>query len=190
MTSPAPPPGLDPAALAQHRPALLRYALLQLRQPHWAEDAVSDTLLAALERPQAFQGAAQLRTWLVGILKHKIIDILRHQQRVVQLETDDDGEALDDLLFTAEGHFREAPRTWGDPAARLGERQFIAILEACVELLPRQAGRVFLMREWLELSTDEICKEVGISPTNLWVILHRARLRLRECLQVKGFAAP
>ena len=80
------------------------------------------------------------------------------------------------------------PWTGAIPQARLGQLQFIHILEACVERLPAQTGRVFLMREWLELETDEICKELGITPTNLWVILHRARLKLRECLQLSGFA--
>jgi RNA polymerase sigma-70 factor (TIGR02943 family) len=185
---PQPASAIDPNALGEHRTALLRYARLQLRNEAWAEDAVSETLLAALERPRSFDGRAQLRTWLVGILKHKVVDALRRHQREVCLAQDDDGEDLDELLFQADGHFRERPMDWGDPQARLGQLQFIHILEACVERLPAQTGRVFLMREWLELETDEICKELGLTPTNLWVILHRARLKLRECLQLNGFA--
>jgi RNA polymerase sigma-70 factor (ECF subfamily) len=180
-----------PTQVQALRPQLLRYARNQLRNDAWAEDAVSDTLLAALEKPQAYQGAAQLKTWLVGILKHKVIDQIRRHRREISTATDADDEAyLDDLLFRADGHWREMPADWGQPAAALGQRQFFAVLEACVEHLPGQQGRIFLMREWLELDTDEICKETGVSATNLFVILHRARLRLRECLQARWFDAP
>jgi RNA polymerase sigma-70 factor (TIGR02943 family) len=170
------------------RGQLLRYARSQLRNDAWAEDAVSETVLAALEKPQAFGGQSQLKTWLVGVLKHKLIDQLRRQQRDAVLTTAEDDQDLDDLLFAADGHWREAPQPWGDPQASCGQRQFIAVLDACIESLPATQGRVFLMREWLELDTAEICKELQITPTNLWVLLHRARLRLRECLQERWFA--
>lgn len=177
------------ASLDSLRPRLLRYARLQLRNDAWAEDAVSETLLAALEKPDAYAGRAQPLTWLIGILKHKIVDQLRRQSReaVLLVDGDDDGEAFENALFNETGHFAEVPADWGDPQACLGERQFMAVLDACVEKLPNQLGRVFLMREWLELETDEICKDLGITPTNLWVMLHRARLRLRECLQLNWF---
>lgn len=171
------------------RPELLRYARHQLRQDSWAEDAVSETVLAALERPQAFQGGSQLKTWLVGILKHKLIDQLRRQSREATVLTTDDEADLDEALFRADGHWREAPKEWGDPEHDLRQRQFFDVLEACVEHLPPTQGRVFMMREWLELDTAEICKELAITSTNLWVLLHRARLRLRECLQAGWFDA-
>ena len=145
------------------------------------------TLLAALEKPQAFAGHSQLKTWLVGILKHKLIDQLRRHAREATVLTSDDGEDLDDLLFATDGHWREAPGTWVSPEASLGERQFFEVLEACMDHLPPTQGRVFLMREWLELSSDEICKELQLTPTNLYVQLHRARLRLRECLEIHWF---
>jgi RNA polymerase sigma-70 factor (ECF subfamily) len=176
--------------LDAHRGALLRYAQLQLRNKAWAEDAVSDTLLSALEKPKQFEGRSQLRTWLIGILKHKVMDILRRNQREVSLTKDTEEETdFEDALFQPDGHFREMPQDWGNPQAALGQRQFLAILEDCVEKLPAQTGRVFLMREWLELETEEICKELAITPTHLWVILHRARMRLRECLELNGYAS-
>jgi len=172
------------------RPQLLRFARTQLRNEAWAEDAVSDTLLAALEKPQAFSGLSQLKTWLVGILKHKVIDQLRRYAReATVLSDDDDGSELDELLFRANGSWRDAQPDWGDPAQHLRQRQFFEVLEACVQHLPPVQGRVFMMREWLELDSAEICKEMAISTTNLWVLLHRARLRLRECLQLGWFAA-
>ncbi len=171
------------------RPQLLRFARSQLRNDAWAEDAVSDTLVAALEKPQAFSGQSQLKTWLVGILKHKVVDQLRRHTREATVLVSEDGEDLDDALFDESGHWRELPQSWGDPEASFGQRQFFEVLEMCVENLPATQGRVFMMREWLELDTDEICKELSITSTNLWVLLHRARLRLRECLQARWFSA-
>ena len=177
--------------LAALRPYLLRFARLQLRNDAWAEDAVSETLLAALSKPAAFAQRSQLKTWLVGILKHKVVDILRQRSREVQLGDDesDASEELDALLFQEDGHFQNAPSDWGNPEQDLSSRQFMAVLEACAEKLPPAMGRAFLMREWLELSCEEVCKELTISQTNLYVMLHRARLRLRECLELNWFAS-
>src|SRR6187455_3225200 len=124
--------------LAEHRGYLMRFARLQLRNDTWAEDAVSETLLAALSKPQSFGSRSQLKTWLVGILKHKVIDILRQRQREVSLAQDDgDGsDELDALMFQADGHFAHRPADWGDPEQELGSRQFFAVLEACAEKLP------------------------------------------------------
>jgi RNA polymerase sigma-70 factor (ECF subfamily) len=169
------------------RPALMRFARVQLRNDAWAEDAVSETLLAALEKPQSFGGQSQLKTWLVGILKHKVVDQLRRHSREAVLESPDDEADFDDLLFAADGHWREAPPEWGDPEHALRERQFVEVLEACFEHLPGVQARVFMMREWLGLESAEICQELAITTTNLWVLLHRARLRLRECLQQSWF---
>jgi RNA polymerase sigma-70 factor (ECF subfamily) len=170
------------------RPQLLKYATLQLRNDAWAEDAVSETLLAALEKPQSFAGQSQLKTWLIGVLKHKLVDQIRRNCREMSL-TAEDGEDLDDALFLPDGHWREKPQDWGDPEHALRQTDFMRVLEACVEHLPGQQGRLFMMREWLELDTEEVCKALAISPTNLWVMLHRARLRLRECLQLNWFGA-
>jgi RNA polymerase sigma-70 factor (ECF subfamily) len=169
------------------RPQLLRYARAQLRNDAWAEDAVSETMLAALEKPQSFTGLSQLKTWLVGVLKHKLVDQLRRHTREATALTDEDAQDLDDGLFDATGHWRTPPVDWGDPEASCNRREFFEVLEVCVEHLPPTQGRVFMMREWLELDTTEICKELAISSTNLWVLLHRARLRLRECLQMRWF---
>jgi RNA polymerase sigma-70 factor (ECF subfamily) len=177
--------------LAQHRAYLLRFARLQLRNDAWAEDAVSETLLAALAKPQSFGNRSQLKTWLVGILKHKIIDILRQRQREVALVDEGDGtDELEALAFKADGHFMNEPADWGDPEQELSSRQFFEVLEACTEKLPPAMGRVFLMREWLEMSSEEICKELQLTSTNLYVQLHRARLRLRECLELNWFGRP
>jgi RNA polymerase sigma-70 factor (TIGR02943 family) len=177
--------------IADHRTYLLRYARLQLRNDAWAEDAVSDTLVAALSRPQAFAQRSQLKTWLVGILKHKVIDFLRSRRREVQWVDEGEGsDELDALVFQADGHFATPPADWGDPEQALASRQFFEVLEVCVDKLPPAMARVFMMREWLDMASDEICKELALTPTNLYVQLHRARLRLRECLELNWFSTP
>ena len=168
---------------------LMKFARLQLRNETWAEDAVSEVVVAALAKPQAFGNRSQLKTWLVGILKHKVIDALRqHGREVCQVNTsDDDEDPLEYLGFKADGHYIEAPAEWGNPEAQANSRQFFEVLEACTSQLPAVQGRLFLMREWLELSSEEVCKELAITPTNLYVQLHRARLRLRECLELNWY---
>jgi RNA polymerase sigma-70 factor (TIGR02943 family) len=169
---------------------MLKFARLQLRNDAWAQDAVSETVLAALSKPQAFGNRSQLKTWLIGILKHKVIDALRHHSREISgLDTSDDANAdpLDAIAFHQDGHFVESPADWGNPEQQLNSRQFFEILEACATQLPAVQARLFLMREWLELSCDEICKELDLTPTNLYVQLHRARLRLRACLELNWF---
>lgn len=177
--------------LVAQRGYLLRFARLQLRNEAWAEDAVSETVLAALAKPQAFQARSQLKTWLVGILKHKIIDAIRLRQREVMLDAgsgdDQNADLLEHMAFKADGHFAEKPADWGNPEQDLNNRQFMTVLDACAEKLPPTQARLFLMREWLEMPSDEICKELDLTPTNLYVQLHRARLRLRECLELNWF---
>lgn len=181
--------------VAEQRVYLLKFARLQLRNEAWAEDAVSETILAAIAKPQAFGGKAQLRTWLVGILKHKVVDNLRSNLREpnwadLRGNSDDDEsevDLIDALGFQQNGHFAESPADWGNPDRDLSQRQFMAVMDACLNKLPPVQGRLFLMREWLELDADEVCKTLEITSTNLYVQLHRARLKLRECLQLNWF---
>jgi RNA polymerase sigma-70 factor (ECF subfamily) len=171
------------------RPALLRFAVLQLRNDALAEDVVQDALIAVLEKPEQFAGQSSLRTYVTGILKYKIIDAIRSSARERPIETGYDqseAEAID-ALFAANGHIVDTPRHWGDPDATLEQKDFFRVLEICLEKLPEKTARIFLMREWLELDTDEICKELAISTSNAWVMLYRARLRLRECLDLHWF---
>jgi RNA polymerase sigma-70 factor (ECF subfamily) len=171
------------------RPALLRFALLQLRNESQAEDVVQDALIAVLEKPERFAGQSSLRTYVIGIMKHKIVDVLRSATRERQFEGADDQSDDDiiDSLFKEDGHTWEMPRNWGNPDATLEQKDFFRVMEICLERLPPKTARMFLMREWLELETEEICKELGCSTSNAWVMLYRARLRLRECLDLHWF---
>jgi len=184
---------VQPAAIEGERAYLLRYARLQLRDPALAEDAVQETLLAALEGAARFAGKSSLRTWLTGILKHKIIDHLRRAGREQPLTGGDDerseAEAVD-ALFAADGHWREFPAQWGNPDAALENSRFWVAFEECTQRLPARTARVFMMREIMDMPTEEICKELDITATNCWVMLHRARLTLRECLELQWFGKP
>ena len=174
--------------LEELRPYLMRYASLQLRDATSAEDAVQEALLAALTGEASFAGRANLRTWVTGILKHKIVDIIRRQAREPALpeEAEEDLDEFDGL-FTRNGHWAERPAGWADPDGALEQQQFWRALEMCLERLPERTARVFLMREHLGQETAEICKELGITPTHCWVLLYRARMTLRECLQQTWF---
>jgi RNA polymerase sigma-70 factor (ECF subfamily) len=168
------------------RPYLLRYASLQLRNREAAEDAVQDALLAALGAQASFAGRSNLRTWLTGILKHKIVDAMRRAGRERALEPADGEARIEDFdaRFDETGHWRDPPRDW--PAEALEQKEFLLALEKCLGVLPPRTGQAFLMREHLGFGTDEICKELGITSTHCWVLLYRARMALRECLE-KGW---
>jgi RNA polymerase sigma-70 factor (ECF subfamily) len=174
-----------PAELAALRPALLRYARLQVRDAALAEDLVQAALLAALQGLAGFRGEASALTWVTGILKRKLVDHWRGVAREAPLpDADDDGDPdLLDRLFRADGHWASPPRPWDDPEESLSQEGFLAVFEACLKGLAGQAGRVFALREVLELEADEICKDLGITPSNYWVLMHRARLRLRACVE-------
>jgi RNA polymerase sigma-70 factor (TIGR02943 family) len=176
------------------RPDLLRFARLQLRDAGAAEDAVQETLLATLTGSHSFESRSSYKTWLISILRNKIIDIIRDQGREVPASSLADDEAGDeqlaDTLFDRRGHWQaEArPARWADPEASFEQKQFWAVFEACLDRLPAKAARVFMMREFLGLETEEICKETGMSTSNCWVVLHRARQGLRTCLDTRWFA--
>jgi RNA polymerase sigma-70 factor (ECF subfamily) len=182
---------VNSAEIEQHRAYLLRYATLQLRDAAAAEDAVQETLIAALESWERFSGNSSVKTWLTGILKHKIVDHLRRQSREQPLVNGDDDERSEsdavDALFQRDGHWQTRPRHWGDPDQSLENKKFLEALEMCVQNLPAKTARVFMMRDVMEVDTDAICKELNITSTNCWVMLHRARLSLRECLEITWF---
>jgi len=187
-------PATDPrlSDIEAQRPYLMRYAMAQLRDPLLAEEAVQEALLAAVEGVASFRGHSTLRTWVTSILRYKIAD---QQRKAVQersrMETGDadsyDDEAWLDELFDETGHWRDPPQAWANPEAALEQRRFWEAFERCLERLPARGGRVFFKREVMGEDTDDICRAEGISVANCWVILHRARLGLRSCLELHWF---
>jgi RNA polymerase sigma-70 factor (ECF subfamily) len=180
---------LDPSRwLADHGDYLYSVARRQLRSDALAEDAVQETLLAALSARERYQGGAAVRTWLTGILKHKIVDLIRRQMRETDIPCDDDGVEDIDALFKSDGHWAENLRAWPTPEKDAELAQLRQILLKCTEGLKPAMARVFALRDVVGLETDEICKELAISSTNCWVLLHRARLLMRACLELNGFS--
>ena len=185
-------PLLTERTLAAQRPVLFRYALLQLHDSELADDAVQETLLAAWQSASGFEGKAGLRTWLIGILKHKIADHWRRSAREAVAPAfdrtgEDDGEAGEDDYFMSSGHWNGGPKAWADPEAALKQQEFWAIYELCQNNLPPKMANVFMLRGLVGLEADEVCREAGLSDANYWVTMHRARLRLRECLEIRWF---
>ena len=188
----------DPGAwLDAHGNYLYRYALFRLRDAALAEDAVQETLLAALQAYASFAGRGALRTWLVGILKHKITDQFRRQAREAQAPTREGEEFAHEEFFCAQGEWKEhweeayAPADWqASPAALVEQNEFWLIFQDCLAPLPARISSAFVMREVDGLSSEEICKVLSVKVNNLWVMLHRARLHLRHCLEVNWFKSP
>ncbi len=180
----------DPATwVDSHGDYLFRYALMRLRNREAAENAVQETFLAALSARKSFGGRSSERTWLIGILKHKIIDHYRKSFRessISQIQSDE--EQTIDQFYDAVENPKGYPKDWmPDPVKVLHSREFWDIFKGCLGHLPQRTASAFSMREMDGMETDEICKELGISPTNLWVMLHRARLQLRACLEENWF---
>lgn len=177
--------------LATLRPDMTRFAYLLLRDAGTVEDVVQETMLTAIEKQDGFKNNASLKTWLFIILRNKVIDTLRRRKREMPM-TDFAGEdeELEDALFDQHGmwHQETRPATWSDPEASFEQKEFWNVFDTCLHHLPEQASRVFMMRELLEFEVDDICKELEITTSNCWVTLHRARARLRLCLDTNWFS--
>jgi RNA polymerase sigma-70 factor (ECF subfamily) len=188
---------LNGEVLSLHRPVLFRYALLQVKDNDLADDVVQETLLSALQAVDNFAGKSGLRTWLIGILKNKIAD---HWRRCYSepsplpvpenYHEEDEHEGSDQDFFIADGHWANPPKTWSDPEAALKQQEFWAIYETYQNNLPANMASVFMLREIVGLEPGEVCQETGISDANYWVTMHRARMRLRECLALRWFDSP
>jgi len=171
-------------SLETHRTYLQRYAQFHLRDSSLAEDAVQDTMMAALAQREQFQGRSQLRTWLTVILKNKIIDLTRSRIRGLPADAVALGEDTDsgDGSFNANGKWVDPPADWGRPDAALESSQFWRVYQECCQRLSERDAQVFSMREVMGMASEEICKKLEISTSNLHVILFRARSSLRTCL--------
>lgn len=174
--------------LMAQRAYLMRYARHHLHDAGAAEDAVQETLAAAVRDAATFEARATLRTWLTAILKRKIADHFRMRQRMPLLDDDIDEDAIEESPFGADGGWESMPESWRDPESALRSKEFWRVYEACSARMPRKQAQAYSMREVLGMSTAEICKSLDVTTTNLHVMLFRARLHLRACLDVKWFA--
>ena len=172
------------------RNQMFKFAQLQVRDKQLAEDAVQEAILSAYQNIEKFSRKSALKTWVFSILKNKIIDLLRKEKRhtaASQLEDGPNlnGEALIETLFQKNGHWQkhQRPAKWDQPEHGVENKDFWQVFDSCLNALPEKYGRLFMMREFLELETAEICQNEGIKVSSLNVTLYRARLRLRECLE-------
>ena len=171
--------------LTQHGDVLYRYALHRLRDADCAEDLVQETLLAALQAQGRFQQTSSRRTWLIGILKYKILDQFRREALEVPLtdlnSVQSDESTLEDV-FSPNGNWATQISDWGNPEQALDQQQFWAVLQFCLDHLPERLARLFILREIFGEDSENICKDFSITPTNLWTTLYRARMGLKQCL--------
>jgi RNA polymerase sigma-70 factor, ECF subfamily len=187
--------GISAEMLMALREDMLHFAVLQLRNTEIAEDLVQEAIEAALRHSSTFAGQSTLKTWVFAILRNRIIDHVRKAGRSVPMsslvEDGDDWQERLEALFNERGRWRDTarPAAWPDPEEAMQTRQFWRVFEACLQVLPANTSRVFMMREFLGFEADEICQHLGISTSNCHVILHRARMKLRGCIE-NGWGRP
>lgn len=195
MTETTKNPTFDSDFVIELRRDMVKFAQLQLRDDCLAEDAVQEAIAAALAGAKEFAGRSALKTWVFAILRNKIVDVIRQRSRCINISAlAPEEEGMDEAfeaLFKPNAHWMPdfRPRDWGDPEETLRQEEFWAVFDTCLKRLPENTARVFMMREFLELDTDEICTELAITTSNCHVILHRARNGLRQCLEMNWFTA-
>lgn len=178
----------------EHGDYLFRYAIVRLRDESAAEDCVQDALLSALRSLASYGGRSNERTWLTGILKHKIVDHFRKRSREVPLDPSETDLSEFDPLFARDDEFQDhwndylSPRIWRrSPDEALQENEFFGVLQKCMSKLPERVANVFSLREMNGLETAEICEILSLSTSNFWVMMHRARMALRRCIEINWF---
>jgi len=172
----------------RHGDVLYRYALLRLRSPELAADVVQETFLEGLGACGSFAGRSTERTWLIGILRHKIGDQLRRSGRTQATGSGVSANGVDESSFDQRGHWRAMPAAWnGDPSRAMETREFWEVFGQCLSKLPKGIADAFLLRELDGMSAEEVQQILGITPANSWKRLHRSRILLRRCLETNWF---
>jgi RNA polymerase sigma-70 factor (ECF subfamily) len=174
--------------LEGHRAYLLKVAQLQLKQPSLAEDVVQDTLEAALRSRHTFRGNASRRTWLTGILRHKVADAFRLQRRhaapLTALTVPEHLRSVD-ASFGPDGAWSRPPLHWDVPEDAQLQTEFLEVLQDCLGNLPPLIARAFVLREVMELETAEISEDLSVTANHLGVLMYRARMLLRTCIETQ-----
>lgn len=170
---------------------LFNFAIVRVNDREKAEDLVQETFLAGLKAKDRFMGKSTERTWLTSILKRKVIDIYRKQYSSRELSLDlYEQDVSDGDFYRSEDPFKghwmdgKGPNSYSLlPEGEMEQEELARFIQLCIEGLPPQLAAAFIMKMIDEEDSDTICKELGITPSNLWVMLHRARLRMRDCLE-------
>jgi RNA polymerase sigma-70 factor, ECF subfamily len=172
---------------------MLRFAKLQLRDLTRAEDVVQEAITSALAGQKQFKGEASLKSWVFSILRNKIIDVLRHGNREIHFsDLVKEGQDLDLAIedqFEQNGSWTglSRPSGWESPEESLNQEQFWLVFKACLDHLPENTARIFMMREILDFDVEEICSSLEMKANNCYIILYRARMKLRGCLNQEWF---
>ncbi len=180
---------LDPAEWVDaYGDFLYRYAVSRLRDSSAAEEVVQETFLAGIRHQNQFAGTGSQRGWLTGILRRKIIDHVRsrakHHRQPGPFDDEHDPTAL---MFDEHGRWKKGALPPVSPDQQIESRELWQIVRRCLTHLPRGQADAFVLSVMEEMESDEVCKELDISPSNLWVRLHRARLGLAKCVGSKWF---
>lgn len=165
---------------------MYRYALSRVSNAETAEDLVQEALVAAIKSFERFQGKSSIKTWLIAILKRKIVDYYR--RRSTRQSTDDIEVIANniDQVFDDTGHWKVKPNEWTvNPSTAYEQHEFMEVLYLCLSRLPSRLSEIFMLREFEEMSTDDLCRQLSITASNCWVMLYRARMQLRSCLEDK-----
>ncbi len=187
--------GSDPLVwVERYGDYLYGFALMRVRSGAAAEDLVQETFLAAIES-RSFAGKSAEKTWLVGILKHKIYDYYRRASREENRSAENASDAATcDYMFERQDEYKNhwndnyAPAEWHEtPLEAVEKGEFQVVLTGCLSKLPARAANAFTLREIDGLSGREVCEMLEISTSNFWVLMHRARTHLRQCLEVNWF---
>lgn len=182
----------DPSIwLDEHGDALFKYAFMRVRNEATAEDLVQETLLAAIQALKTYQGQSSERTWLIGILKHKTIDYFRKATREIQFEDDAQiNELVDAQPYDERGQLNIEIKNWSQPEKALEQDEFWRAIYSCVDKMPQRFATIFLLREVDGFDTEELCKTMDMSQSNLWTTLSRIRKKMQICLDVSWFNKP
>jgi RNA polymerase sigma-70 factor (ECF subfamily) len=189
-----PPSGLDPESwVEQYGDVLFGFAAARVRNRAIAQDLVQETFLAGIKSGEGFAGRSSERSWLFGILRNKLADYYRLQNREEAITDTESPSPEERGAFATRGLGKDgwvmklAPKAWETPDGTLISKEFQDVLKGCLSRLPDKVAQVFWLREIDGVSSEEICKDLGVSANNLWVMLHRARMGLRRCLEVHWF---
>ena len=166
---------------------MYRFSLVRVKDPEAADELVQATFFAALKSQHTFAGKSSEKTWLFGILKHKIMDYFRSSKKHISIDPTS-SEETDRIHFDSTGYLSPKPANWNiDPEKAAENSELAQVLASCLQGLPDKFHKLFVLKEIEGMSSEKICKEFDIKPTNLWVILHRARNRLKLCMELNWF---
>ena len=187
-------PRIDPERwVEEYGDVLFGFAAARVRDPAVAKDLVQETFLAAIKAREAFAGRSSERAWLFGILRNKLVDFYRRQSREITMTDLESQNPEEEGAFGTSGPGKDgwvmklAPKAWATPEETLVSKEFQDALKSCLSGLPEKVAQVFVLREIDGVASAEICKDLAVTANNLWVMLHRARMGLRRCLEVNWF---